>query len=167
MPEVVGSWFHAPHWSWKIPPMPHSRVRTDAWTCPKSLVVELIREVSLPTSYQRSPSVNLGSHWGHNSFHNQDVNDGILSKYEYKYIGYHSHQQWLLGFNIWIWEWCVVFLWNAKTGTELQRWKPGTFEHPVGLQHCFIPDASVQSWYYHVLSLSISPGLQPSLKTSF
>ena len=59
-------------------------------------VGDLIRGVSLPLRYPQTISVQgstfiWGWHWrGHNYFHNQDVNDGILSKY--KYTGYHSHQ---------------------------------------------------------------------------
>ena len=163
MPEVVGSWFHAPHWFWKIPTMQHSRVPADSRTLPnipggwwwkqvlyrlngarlrwrvkwwlgqlqKSHAIitsdvwlpsdqrcalspqwketmagwcggvswdvgDLIRGVSLPLRYPQTISVQgstfiWGWHWrGHNYFHNQDVNDGILSKY--KYTGYHSHQ---------------------------------------------------------------------------
>ena len=49
------------------------------------------------------------------------------------YSGVNSQQQWLLGFNLWVWEWCTVFLLALKTGTE--PWNPGAC--------CWL-----QSWVY-------------------
>ena len=41
-----------------------------------------------------------------------------------------SQQQWLFGFNLWVWEWCVVF---CRAQTPEQSWNPAALE-PAGSQ---------------------------------
>ena len=64
-----------------------------------------------------------------------------MKKHEQMYLLYSSQLKRHFRFNLWTWEWCVVFFAEPKNrnGTAaLEPWNGGTLEPAVG----------VQSWVY-------------------